>query len=299
MGLQESWGPLLAWDLFLGGAGAGAYLIAVIALWLGDPYRRLARPGVYVGPVLVALGALLLLIELGQPLRFWRGFLRPTSSVMSVGIILISLFIALGFIHILAPRLGIGERLQRWLGSLNALFGLGIMVYTGLLLGASKGVPFWSTPLLPVLFLLSALLSGAATMVLLVVLLRGGQPKEVQEAADRFVVSLSPIVTALVVMELIALFSLLFLVTGSRTSTVESVQFLLAGGFAVAFWLGVVLIGLLAPLVLAFWVVARRGKMATDQAVSFSFLIATLLLVGGIVLRYAVVAAGAKLPPTL
>jgi polysulfide reductase chain C len=296
MGLQESWGPLLAWDLFLGGAGAGAYLIAVIALWLGDPYRRLARPGIYVGPILVALGALLLLIELGQPLRFWRGFLRPYSSVMSIGMILISLFIVLGFVHILGSRLGLGERLQRWLGSVNALFGLGIMVYTGLLLGMSKGIPFWNTPLLPMLFVFSALATGAATLVLLVALLPGGKAKDAQEETKSFVISLGQVVTALLVMELIAVFSLLFLVAGSRSTTAESVQFLLAGGYAVPFWLGVVLIGLLVPLVLVIWVVAQKGRMAAGRAVNISALAATLLLVGGVVLRYAVVAAGAKLP---
>lgn len=303
MGLQDVYGPLLAWDLFLGGAGAGAYLIGMIAEWLGGRYRRLAKPGIYAGPPMVAVGALLLLIELGQPLRFWRAFLNPTSSMMSVGIILISLFIVLGFLHILFSLfagIGVKEGTQRRLGSINALLGLGIIIYTGLLLGLIKAVPFWNTPLLPLLFLVSALASGLATVMLIVGLQRWVMPAKVKaEEVSETVQGLLPSVTILVVVELVALFSLLFLMSGSRVTAAESARYLVAGGYATTFWVGVVVVGLLAPLGLVIWVARQRGKMAVGRVVDISTLAAFCLLVGGLILRYAVVAAGANVSLTL
>jgi formate-dependent nitrite reductase membrane component NrfD len=303
MGLQDVWGPLLAWDLFLGGAGAGAYLIGVVAEWLGGRYRRLAKPGIYAGPVMVAVGALLLLIELGRPLRFWRGFLKPGSSMMSIGIILISLFIVLGFLHILFslfPKIGVKAGVLRWLGIVTAVIGVGVILYTGLLLGLVKAVPFWNTPLLPMLFLVSALLCGLATVMLILGLWRWVMPAQVEmeEVGESFR-SLIPLVVILVVVEVLMLFSLLFVTGGGQVTAAKSAKFLVAGGYATAFWVGLVVVGLLVPLGLVIWVVARRGEKASGLLVDLTTLAAFCLLVGGLFLRYAVVAAGANVSSLL
>jgi polysulfide reductase chain C len=298
MGLQDVWGPLLAWDLFLGGAGAGAYLIGMVAEWLGGRYHRLAKPGIYAGPPMVAVGALLLLIELGQPLRFWRGFTRPGSSMMSVGILIISLFIVLGFLHIvfsLFPQVGVKEGTQKTLGTVNAVLGIGIMVYTGLLLGLVKAVPFWNTPMLPLLFLVSALVTGAATVMLIVGLQRWVAPKAVPaEEVGESVGRLVPAVTLLMIVEALVLFLLLLVSAGGNVLAVTSAKFLLGGGYATIFWLGVVVVGVAVPLALVLWVASRQGKLALGRVADVGTLAALCVLVGGVALRYAVVAAGAS-----
>ena len=303
MGLQDVWGPLLAWDLFLGGAGAAAYIIGVVALWLGGKYLRLAKPGIFAGPPLVALGALLLLLELGNPLRAWMGFLRPGSSMMSVGILLISLFIVLGFLHILFllfPKLGVKAGLLKLLGTVTAVIGLGVILYTGLLLGLVKAVPFWNTPMLPLLFLVSALLSGAGVVILVAGLQRWVAPKKVKaEEVGESVGGLVPTVVLLLVVELLVLFLLLFLTNGGSVVAATSAKFLLSGAYATAFWVGVVVVGVVLPLLLVLWVLGRRGKMTLGRAVDISTLAAFCLLVGGLILRYAVVAAGANVSSLL
>lgn len=45
------------------------------------------------------------------------------------------------------------------------VFGLVVMVYTGLLLQGTGGVAFWNSPLLPALLLLSSASSGAALVL--------------------------------------------------------------------------------------------------------------------------------------
>ena len=305
MGLQQVWGPLIAWYLFLAGAGAGAYMVGVVADYLGKRYRPLVKPGIYLGAPLVAIGSLLLLLELGAPLRFWRGFLRPGSSMISVGIIIISVFMILVAIHIavlLFSQLRISPRLLRWLGGVNSLFALGTAIYTGLLLGVVKAVPFWNTPLLTLLFLVSALSTGIGAVLLVVGLRRWVMPAAVEAEGEEVVESvhtLSRTDLLLIVVELLVLFFLLFLMTASRTTAAESARYLTTGEYAMACWLGVVVIGLLIPLALEVWTLVQGQVLSKARLLDLGVVIALCLLVGGLALRYSVLAAGANVSATL
>src|SRR5512142_2570519 len=138
MGLGTVWGPLIAWYLFLAGMGAGAYMVAWGASVLGSKYNALVKPGVLLAAPLVAIGSGLLLLDLGNPLRFYLGFLRPQSSMISVGILIITVFIVLGLVHLAAlvlPQVKLSAKALRWLGGINAVFAVGTALYTGLLLG--------------------------------------------------------------------------------------------------------------------------------------------------------------------
>jgi polysulfide reductase chain C len=305
MGLQEVWGPLIAWYLFLAGAGAGAYLVGVVADYLGERYRPLVKPGIYLGAPLVAIGSVLLLFDLGAPLRAPLAFLRPHSSVMSVGIIIISVFIILGAIHIVAPlfpRLKTSQRALRWLGGINGLFALGTAIYTGLLLGVVKAVPFWNTPMLPLLFLVSALSTGMGAVVLVVGLRRWVVPAAVEGEGEQVTESVHALSRAdipLIVTELLALFFLLFTMAASGTVAAESARYVVAGAYAVAFWLGVVVVGLLVPVTLEAWSLTRKPGLSLARLSDLGVVSGFCLLVGGLILRYAVVAAGASVAMTL
>lgn len=306
MGLQNVWGPLIAWYLFLAGVGAGAYTVGFGATLLGERYRPLVKPGIYLGAPLVAIGSVLLLLDLGAPLQFWRGFLRPQSSMISVGIIIITVFIILGAIHIAAllfPKLlKLSDRTLRWLGWINALFALGTAIYTGLLLGVVKAVPFWNTPMLPLLFLVSALSTGMGAVVLVVGLRRWVRPAAVEAEAGpvtESVHALSRTDIPIIVTELLVLFFLLFLMVASRTTARESARYLVVGDYAAAFWLGVVVVGLLVPVALEAWSLARRERLSLARLSDLGVMTGLCLLVGGLILRYAVLAAGANVSGTL
>jgi formate-dependent nitrite reductase membrane component NrfD len=292
MGLGTVWGPLIAWYLFLAGMGAGAYLVGVGASGLGRKYQPLVKPGILLGAPLVAIGSGLLLLDLGNPLRFYLGFLRPQSSMISVGIMIITVFILFGLLHIAAllwpSRVKLSSRSLGWLGGINAVFALATAVYTGLLLGVVKAVPFWNTPMLPLLFLVSALSTGAGAILLVLALLRLIRPvgKEEGEQVQASAHLLSRVDIPLIAVELLVLFFLLFLMGGGPSVAAESARYLVTGGFAVAFWVGLVVIGLLLPAVLEAWSL-RGGK-----GLNVGALAGLCLLIGGIILRYAVLSAG-------
>ena len=293
MGLGTVWGPLIAWYLFLAGVGAGAYLVGVGASALGTKYQPLVKPGVLLAAPLVAIGSGLLLLDLGNPLRFFLGFLRPQSSMISVGIFIITVFILLGAIHmavLLFKQVKLSESVLKWLFGIAAMFALATAIYTGLLIGVVKAVPFWNTPMLPLLFLVSALSTGAGAILLALALWRLIRPVS-KEQAEQLVESehlLSRVDIPLIAVELLVLFFLLFLMGGGPSIAAESARYLVTGGFAVAFWVGLVVVGLLVPLVLEAW------SLRSGRALNVGALAGVCLLIGGIILRYAILSAGAS-----
>jgi polysulfide reductase chain C len=305
MGLGTVWGPLIAWYLFLAGVGAGAYIVAIVARQLGTRYQPLVKPGIFLGAPLVAIGSGLLLLDLGSPLRAYLGFLRPQSSMISIGIWIITLFIVLGLAHISAllfKQVKLSEQVLQWLGWITAAFAVGTAIYTGLLLGVVKAVPFWNTPILPLLFLISALSTGMGAVLLVVGVSRWVMPKQVEAEKAQIAESvhaLSRFDLPLVVTELLVLFFLILLMVASRSTAAESARYLVSGGYALAFWVGIILVGLVIPVVLEVWTLTRGQKLPLARLTDVGVVVGLCLLIGGIVLRYAILAAGASVSTTL
>lgn len=173
-------GTFVVLYLFLGGAGAGVLFVA--AVWSLLFHRTKSRTfeqsrafWALVGKLylagfgLLALAALCLLLDLGSPHRFFLLFLRPTSSLLSVGsFALVSTLLASGF---LAAAHAFGWPVPSWvrkgLEALCAVLAAVLMVYTGLYLAWMEAVPLWNNEALPVLFALSSFSSGAAIALLL------------------------------------------------------------------------------------------------------------------------------------
>jgi polysulfide reductase chain C len=298
MGLGTVWGPLLAWDLFLAGMGAGAFLVSWVASQLSAKYQPLVKAGIWLGAPLAALGSLLLLLDLGNPFGFYLAFLRLGRSLMSIGILTISIFIVLAGIRLLTvlfPQVKLGEGVIKWLSGLAALFAFGTAVYTGLLLGVVRAVPFWNTPMLPLLFLVSALLTGTGAVLVVLWLQTLIRPVSGAEA-EQFSASeqlLGRIGLVLIGVELLVLYFFLFIMTGGQNVSAQSAQYLVAGGFAVAFWVGLVIIGLIVPGLLEVW------SLRSEKGLSVWALAGLCLLVGGIVLRYAILSAGQNVSSAL
>jgi formate-dependent nitrite reductase membrane component NrfD len=157
------------------------------------------------------------------------------------------------------------------LGRIWALLGLGLGAffasYTGVLL-ATSSFPVWSdSPLVGALFMASAVSTGLATTLLILVLRRRHAlgSREKLEEADRYAMGLELLLIVAFVASLGALASVF-------TSYLPGALWL---------WGGVVVVGLLVPLGLHFF--PRLLGSATHV------LAPILTLVGGLILRYVVV----------
>jgi len=293
-------GPSIVWYLFLGGAGSGAFVIASVAGLLGaargtgagqaamgrrmaatTPEARLINTGQILGFFIVQLGVVFLIADLGRVDRAYTLFTNPTFSMASIGAWVILLFSLAAAYPMAIRHLGLPEispaltRAVEWAG---AVLGAGVMTYTGLLLQSLWVVSFWASPLVPVLFVLSSLSSGAAVLLVCGFVLG---PDKAMVPLLRRVSRADAIVAALEVLALVAFLLVMRASSAGSTST----DLLLTGLYTEWFWAGYVVCGLLAP------VLVQTFAHRRVQARVFGAL-GVLLLVGGFSLRYCIVNAG-------
>jgi Ni/Fe-hydrogenase subunit HybB-like protein len=75
--------------------------------------------------------------------------------------------LALGFYHISEEALAIDKKLIKVLSLIGIPAAFLLHGYVGFIFGAVKANPWWSTPLMPIIFLLSATVSGIALLIVM------------------------------------------------------------------------------------------------------------------------------------
>lgn len=292
---QKVWGWKVAAYLFLAGMGAGAYLIGFILSLTNPALMLLSKVTVILAAPLVIAGVLFLLLDLGRKTIFPLVYLRPLSSWIARGTIIVTLFVILDLIHI-----GIWIWPVTWLagmpvlllalGSVTSVLAVLTMIYTGLLLGAAKPIRFWSPVVLPLLFTVSGISTGimGAALVLSIYGLSAGivveQPLTLLAHYDLFII----IVEAIIICFYLCW---MYQLTDARTS----VSMVLTGSLAVRFWGGVVAAGLVIPFAFELNVVCLSSVKPIAMLV-LTAVTSIVGLFGGLMLRHIVVAGGARTP---
>ena len=166
---QHSWGWQVVMDVFLGGIGAGLFLVSFLLDQIYGP-TRLTNVGSIIGPLLVLVGIFFLLIEVGKPFNAPRAFLNYGTSWMSRGVILQPMLIGLGLLYALLPYGFTDFKTAAAgvvIGSVAALLAVLVGIYHGFLFSQARGIALWNNPLLPMLYFVSALAGGAGILLLI------------------------------------------------------------------------------------------------------------------------------------
>jgi protein NrfD len=282
-----NWGWWIVLYFFVGGITGGVYFAAAWLDLFGDARDRGA---IWLGHLLtlplLILSTAFLVVDLQQPQRFWHmlfqsdrfplPMLKPESP-MSVGSLILTVFGAVAFVSfldaILAGRDGRlhapNNRLGKVVSAIGAVGGLALAGYTGVVVNVTN-IPVWGTsPWLGALFLFSGLSTGIA-FLLLVARRFPSTTVEKLEEADNY----------LMILELItlAVFLLGLGVIGS--------QFILGNPPVLALFVLVVVVGLAVPFALRVW--QGRSRSSSRALIGLT---SACVLVGGFVLRWAVLAA--------
>lgn len=277
---QDVWGWPVAAYLFVAGMGAGAYAVGVGAERLGA--RDLASAALPLGLLLVGPATLFLVADLGRPGGFLRAVRRPGTSWIARGVVVLTAFLGASALHAACALLDGPAAARLALSLVGGALALLTMAYTGLLLGAVRPIPFWTTPILPLLFVVSSLSTGAMAADLVASL--AGQ-------SGRALAALRTADLALIVTEAMVL--ALYLGLGHATVASRAATALVVRGeLAWHFWGGVVLAGLGVPL--AIQLAEVTGLVPSSPA--WAVLSAAAGLAGGYLLRRIVIAAGVKTP---
>ena len=159
----------------------------------------------------------------------------------------------------------------KWTGVLNMLLGALLGVYTGILLSSLGARPLWNSAMLGPLFLASGM-SAAAAFVHLIA--RDRSERELLAKADN----------AFLVTELI-LIGLLFIGLATATRVhIEAAELFFGGSYSAVFWVLVVGMGIVIPLIVQLLAVNHRIRHTAVAPLA--------VIVGGLLLRFVIVSAG-------
>jgi formate-dependent nitrite reductase membrane component NrfD len=323
--------PVLAvwsWEiplyLFVGGVVAGTMVLAGLAMLRiarGEDSRSffsLQTPLLAFMLLNAGMGALFL--DLTHRLYVWRIYTTfQVSSPMSwgswlliivYGVLLLSAAIRLpetwpwlgrrvAALHRLSDAIVGNPARMALLGWTNIVLGIGLGIYTGILLNTMVARPLWNSAILGPLFLFSGLSAGAATMHLASILLAGRpspqgmiggaiaamiQPLGPSAPEKQTVDSLIRADVFFLVVELILIGLLLANLMTSSESHAVAAALIVSGPYALPFWGVIVGLGVLLPILLL--------ALELSHRIPHTVMPALLVLVGGFTLRWVMVNAG-------
>jgi formate-dependent nitrite reductase membrane component NrfD len=281
---QREWGEgrgvFLVIGHFLVGVGAGAWLFGLV----------FAYPlGLIAGFLLAGAGGLAHLLFLGRPERFWRMAWHVRTAWIARGFIGLSLFL-LGALLYLPPLVIAGwpwgtTSVLASLGWYMAAAGMLVLIgYMGFVYTASKGIPFWNSPLHPVLYMAYALRGGAAALLVEMALLSAPSEDAIANLLKIWM-GVTGVVIVLFALEVQGA------LTGGNAAARRSVRELFAGRVASAFYGGTLLIGLIVPAALVSGQIAPLGLGVLAA-------IGLLSVLGDFFMKYTTIRAGIYLPLT-
>lgn len=267
MGLSEgiAWPWPIAVYLFFAGISGGAIATAIfIRFYKGQtantPFYKAAA---LISLVTIILGMLCLVLDLTNPLFFWRILVfYNLSSVMSIGVIALTAYIPLvALITLLAfedeirkiPALGMLlpiidklKAVRRPCEIVVLILAMAVCAYTGFLISALIRFPIINTSVLPALFIVSGISAGAASAKMLAV----SMFKEELNSQDMKLLHGAewPIMAA----EMLFIFMIAMSLFSGNAGMQSAFAAFHTGDWAGVFWLGVVGVGFAGPLLLNF-----------------------------------------------
>ncbi|MBU8848984.1 MAG: polysulfide reductase NrfD, partial [Desulfobacterales bacterium] len=320
--LHVHWSMMIVLYPYITGLVDGAFIIAAL-YYLFDvkSLRPVARFSLLFALAFLAIATLPLLLHLGRPERNFNMLLTPSPSsamagfgyiyAVSMGVVVfIILFVYReDLVELRATSKGWLQLLYRAMTfdsidlSENArkldqkiirfLVGIGIPIavvlhgYVGFIFGGVKANPTWSTPLMPVIFLFSACVSGISAIILAYIIIRKAKGRSIDhDCIKTCIKTLTLFFIMAFTFEMLEVFSHSYLKSGYH----HMVEGLLNGPLASSFWLWQVKICSVIPL----FVLGVMGIFTINKHI-YNFtaaVVSAILLLQVLIMRWNVVIGG-------
>lgn len=256
LGSYVPWGLWVAFYDYFVWLEVGSMLVFTTLLYIMH-FRRMERlkPMVlFTGLVVMAMALLIVMLDLGQEMRFWHVLIYPTFSsmiaimvwmhVFYMAVLLAELVLTMDWVKIEAER---KHNLLKWLAYLTLPIGVGLILVSGSVFGVVAARPLWNTSSLSLMFLLSSLAAGSGLILLLSVVF---WPDKKSEDYTEVVARLSTTTARLLLAGVFAAGVIGFtaLYQGGNPSRTAAMQLILVGPFWWSFWIVHVLLGVVIPV---------------------------------------------------
>ena len=277
--------------LFVGGVAAGILFFASLYYILGREKRYPAaiKYAPLLTPALLIIGLGALFIDLNHKLWFWQLYMTiRIESPMSWGAWALMVITPLSIIWIatwmkeIVPgwswKYEFLEELEKFfikyrlaMAWIMLIYSVILGVYTGILLSAFNARPLWNTSILGPLFFTSSLSTGAAVIMLMA---KSHLERNIFSRIDLMLIG-------------IELFLIVHMFMGFLASSqvqIDAARMFLGGPYTEIFWIFVVILGLVVPAVL-------EGMELLGYKIPM-VIVSSLILIGGLFLRFIIVYAG-------
>ena len=287
-------GTYIATYFYITGLHMGFYTTSVIATLMGKiEWKPIGKIGAVGAVIILATAPIFLLIDLEQPARFWKLFvyLNPTSAI-TWGTFFLTSYPIIGLIY--AWHVLRGNKLPAIIWGLCG-FPIAISVhgYTGFILALGKGRELWNSSLNPILFLVSAMVSGLAIIIIIAnIRIRYFTSQSSEEERNSDIKIVYNLIIMLIIFIIIDIFLLgsEVAVLGNSTQDGYFTYKLITLGRLGVWFLGVELfIGEIVPLAILTFPQIRRSMSGQNIA-------CVLILIGIFVMRMIIVIGGQSVP---
>jgi Ni/Fe-hydrogenase subunit HybB-like protein len=231
---------------------------------------------------------ILLLLDIGQPLRFWHLFVYfDPRSPMAWGTIILTVypFLASKYLwHLFQEEL---KKAKFW-GLMGLPIALGSHGFVGFVLSSSSARILWSTSITPIFFLVSAALSGLAMVVIFdtiryYAVLRRSPDAQVRE---RLIFHYLGEALYLLIFADLALILYYLMKLGLSPDLFNHVLGLMTSGrLSAADFLVPLFLGLIAPLILL--ILPRTNRSPLGQLIASALIVFGIFSMGNLVLSAA------------
>ncbi len=322
-----AWTQLIVIYPYITGLVAGAFVVSSLHHVFGiQRFAPISRFALLTALCFMLFAPSPLLFHLGQPTRAFNAVITPHwSSAMAafgyvagfyVCLLLLETWFAFradivamskartgmmgkvyGWLSLgsddVSPRaLAIDHKIMRILAMIGIPSACGLHGYVGFVFGSLKTREWWSSDLMPVIFLLSAIGSGVGLLIVLYVIV--SKFRKTPIADDTMCGLLYVLFTAITVVMVIEGLELLEIFYKAREG-VETVSALIAGPI----WAGMTIQWLMSIFVLAVTSALLVYEVHGKRLVTWLFLSGLAMMIGVLAMRWNVVIGGQELSKTM
>ncbi len=284
---EVPWGILISTYAFFAITSTGLCLLAAIGhAFGGTPLAPLGNRAVFLSIVTILSAFMAIGLELENP---WRMLIyNVTSPNLSSNIwwmgTLYGMAVSCMFVEFLAI-LTRRYSLALAIGVVGALAEVGANTNLGAVFATLSARPFWYGAQLPVYFLCSAVMSGAAALILFTHLSYRMRKAPMEAGTLAGVQSAGKILALTIFLLMVAtVWRFISFYTGGNEAAIVAAENLIKGPMATNFWVFETIIGMVLPLLIL--VGTRMESMPAMSAAS------VMALVGAFFQRFDLVAAG-------
>ncbi|MBF0329741.1 MAG: polysulfide reductase NrfD [Nitrospirae bacterium] len=284
------WGILISTYIFFVVTSTGLCIVSSIGHVFGvKNFMPIASRAVFLSIVTIMAGFTVIFFEIENPFRMAiYNLISPnlTSNIWWMGTLYgaYMVFMIVEFVMLLLKQ----HRFAMYAGLLGLVSGIVAHSNLGAIFAMLHGREYWYGPYLPVYFIASAIMSGCATIILFTWVAYKASNREMEEPMKKSMEAIGKLCTMMIAV--LMFFTSWKLITGSVAGggKVEAIRAMMAGPYAMNFWVFEVGMGMVIPFGL--FLMSKWKDMKMMAVATFMMMVAIFIM------RYDLVLIGQIVP---